>query len=69
MNQTSKSVASSAAINVHPLNERHAWARIFGVAPAELVSAIKAVGTDAEAVLLHLRSKGRKPMADWTALA
>lgn len=57
MSQCHASSCEATSVNVNHPAERQAWARIFGVAPGELLAAIREVGHDAEAILLHLRGK------------
>lgn len=43
------------AVDVRRLSDRQAWAHVFGVSTDALLAAVRAVGTDAEDILRHLR--------------
>lgn len=44
-------------INIHESYELTGWAKRFGVSPAQVIAAVKAVGTSAEAVQRHLATR------------
>ena len=55
--KSNSGAADRARINVNEDYELRDWSQRLGVTPEKLREAVKAVGTSAEAVREHLRSK------------